>query len=110
MHLSHTVGPENADRAIEMLTLFLTITLHGDIDMAFDGLTAKQRKTAESPITLIMQFVSKNAGTEGVDQNEILDYLKAELSLSHDESEKYIKQMHEQGRIMEFRTGRWMKG
>jgi replicative DNA helicase Mcm len=110
MHLSDTVGPEHAERAIEMMSMFLTITMRGDIDFAFDGLTPKQRLPKENPTTLIMQFVSKNAGTEGVDQNEILDHLEAELGLSHDQSEKYIEQMHEQGRIMEFRTGRWMKG
>ena len=96
--------------AIEMMSMFLTITMRGDIDFAFDGLTPKQRQPKENPTTLIMQFVRKNAGTEGVDQNEILDHLEAELGLSHDQSEKYIEQMHEQGRIMEFRTGRWMKG
>jgi len=110
MHLSDSVGPEHAERAIEMMSMFLTITMRGDIDFAFDGLTPKQRQPKENPTTLIMQFVSKNAGTEGVDQNEILDHLEAELGLSHDQSEKYIEQMHEQGRIMEFRTGRWMKG
>ena len=62
------------------------------------------------PRTLIVQFVSKNAGTEGVDLNEILDHLESELGLSHDRSEKYIEEMHKQGRIMEFRTGRWMIG
>ena len=110
MHLSDTVGPEHAERAIEMMSMFLTITMRGDIDFAFDGLTPKQRLPKENPTTLIMQFVSKNAGTEGVDQNEILDHLEAELGLSHDQSEKYIEQMHLQGRIAEVRTGRWMKG
>jgi hypothetical protein len=73
-------------------------------------MTAGQRQEKEDPRTLTMQFVSKNAGTEGADLNEILDHLESVLGLSHDRSEKYIKEMHEQGRIMEFRTGRWMKG
>ena len=110
MHLSDTVGPEHAERAIEMMTMFLTITLRGDIGYGLTGYTTEQRKMAEDPRTLIVQFVSKNAGTEGVDLNEILDHLESELGLSHDRSEKYIEEMHKQGRIMEFRTGRWMKG
>ena len=110
MHLSDTVGTEHAERAIEMMTMFLTITLRGDIGYGLTGYTTEQRKTAEDPRSLIVQFVIKNAGTEGVDLNEILDHLESELGLSHDRSEKYIEEMHKQGRIMEFRTGRWMKG
>jgi len=110
MHLSDTVGIEHAERAIKMMTMFLTITLRGDTGFAWTGMTAGQRQEKEDPMSLIMQFVSKNAGTEGVDLNEILDYLESELGLSHDRSEKYIEEMHKQGRIMEFRTGRWMKG
>ena len=110
MHLSDTVGTEHAERAIEMMTMFLTITLRGDTGFAWTGMTAGQRQEKEGPMSLIMQFVSKNAGTEGVDLNEILDHLESELGLSHDRSEKYIEEMHKQGRIMEFRTGRWMKG
>ncbi len=101
---------EHAERAIEMMTMFLTITLRGDTDFAETLLTKNQRQENEDPRSLIMQFVKKNAGTEGVDLNEILDHLESVLGLSHDRSEKYIKEMHEQGRIMEFRTGRWMKG
>jgi len=110
MHLSDTVGIEHAERAIKMMTMFLTITLRGDTDFAETLLTKNQRQENEDPRSLIMQFVKKNAGTEGVDLNEILDHLESVLGLSHDRSEKYIKEMHEQGRIMEFRTGRWMKG
>ncbi|MDP7082548.1 MAG: minichromosome maintenance protein MCM [Candidatus Poseidoniia archaeon] len=110
MHLSHTVESKHAERAIEMMTMFLTITLRGDTDFAETLLTKNQRQENEDPRSLIMQFVKKNAGTEGVDLNEILDHLESVLGLSHDRSEKYIKEMHEQGRIMEFRTGRWMKG
>ena len=110
MQLSHTVESKHAERAIDMMTLFLTVTLRGDTGFAFTGMTAGQRQEKEDPRTLIMQFVSKNAGTEGVDLNEILDHLESVLGLSHDRSEKYVEEMHKQGRIMEFRTGRWMKG
>ncbi len=110
MQLSQTVESKHAERAIEMMTLFLTVTLRGDTGFAFTGMTAGQRQEKEDPRTLIMQFVSKNAGTEGVDLNEILDHLESVLGLSHDRSEKYVEEMHKQGRIMEFRTGRWMKG
>ena len=110
MHLSHTVGPEHADRAIEIVTEFINITMKGDVGFMYDGMQPKQRKMAEDPITLIMQLVRKNAGTEGVDQNEILDLLEEELGISRAKGEKYIEQMHLQGRIAEVRTGRWMKG
>ena len=110
LHLSDTVGPEHADRAIEIVTEFINITMKGDVGFMYDGMQPKQRKMAEDPITLIMQLVRKNAGTEGVDQNEILDHLEDVLGISRAKGEKYIEEMHKQGRIMEFRTGRWMKG
>ena len=107
MHLSHTVGSENADHAIEMLTLFLTITLHGDIDMAFDGLTPKQRQHEESPLTLILNFIRK-AGAEGADMLEILDHFE-EQGFSRNKGEKYLEEMSLDGRIHEPKTGtgRW---
>lgn len=105
MHLSHTVGPENADRAIEMLTLFLTITLHGDIDMAFDLLTPKQRKQKEDPLALIIRFIRKG-GAEGADELEILDRLE-EQGFSRANGEKYLQQLSKDGRILSPAHGRW---
>jgi len=107
MHLSHTVGPENADHAINMLTLFLTITLHGDIDMAFTGLTAKERQQKEDPLTLIIRFIRKS-GAEGADELEILDHLEGE-GFSRTKSEKYLQQLSKDGRIFSPPTahGRW---
>ena len=105
MHLSHTVGPENADRAIEMLTLFLTITLHGDIDMAFTGLTAKQRHQKEDPRRLMARFIRKS-GDEGADKLEILDYME-EQSVSRTKAEKLFEKMKTEGSFFEPRVGRW---
>ncbi len=105
MHLSHTVGPENADRAIEMLTLFLTITLHGDIDMAFTGLTAKERKQKEDPLAMIVRFIRKG-GDEGTDELEVLDLLE-EQGFSRTDCEKYLQQLSKDGRIFSPAHGRW---
>ena len=105
MHLSHTVGPENADHAIKMLTLFLTITLHGDIDMVTDGLTLKQRHQKEDPLALIIRFIRKG-DAEGADELEILDRLE-EQGFSRANGEKYLQQLSKDGRIFSPAHGRW---
>ena len=105
MHLSHTVGPENADRAIEMLTLFLTITLHGDIDMAFDGLTAKERKQEDDPHILIRKYIRK-AGPDGVENYDLLDHLQ-EHGIPRIKAEKLIEKMNDEGSILRGKPGYW---
>ncbi len=106
MHLSHTVGPENADHAINMLTLFLTITLHGDIDMVTDGLNLEQRHQKEDPRIIIRQFL-KRGDSNGTDLHEILDHLERK-GFSRIEVEKIIKKMaNEESSIYEPRNGRF---
>ena len=104
MHLSDTVGIEHAERAIEMMTMFLTITLRGDTGFAWTGMTAVQRQEKEDPRTLIVNFLKKT-GSEGADLHDILDHLE-EQGVSRNKAEKTIQQMDRDGqRIYQPRTG-----
>ncbi len=105
MHLSETVGPEHAERAIKMMTLFLTITMQGDVGYAFTGHTAEQRWKEENPITQIVDFI-KTGGPEGIDANEILDHLR-DKGVSRDRAEKFLEQLMKDGRIFEPKAGHW---
>ncbi len=91
MHLSDTVGPEHAERAIEMMTMFLTITLRGDTGFAWTGMTAVQRQEKDEPRALIINFLKKT-GAEGADLHDILDHLE-EQGVSRNRAEKILQDM-----------------
>ena len=107
LHLSDTVGPEHADRAIEIVTEFINITMKGDVGFMYDGMQPKQRKMAEDPRALIVRFV-RQAGSEGADLHDILDHL-VDQGFSRTKCEKIFQKMKLDGHagIYEPRPGRY---
>ena len=107
LHLSDTVGPEHADRAIEIVTEFINITMKGDVGFMYDGMGPQQRKMAEDPRALIVRFI-RQAGSEGADLQDILDHL-VDQGFSRTKCEKIFQKMELDGHagIFEPRPGRY---
>ena len=95
MHLSDTVDLKHAESAIELMQLFLNVTLGGDVDFAFFGADAKQRRKETDPRMILLDLLA-NGPPEGMDKNEILD-LMDEKGFNRKTSENLLDGMVEGG-------------
>ena len=107
MYLSETVDVKHADRAIDLMNLFLSVTLGGDVDFAFFGADAAQRKKDTDPRVMLRGIV-KNAGSGGIDKEEIIDKMQEESGLDRNKIEKLLeeeKMIH--GTLLEDGYNKW---
>ena len=68
MHLSDTVDLKHAESAIELMQLFLNVTLGGDVDFAFFGADAKQRRKETDPRMILLDLLA-NGPPDVMDKN-----------------------------------------
>ena len=99
MYLSDTVDVKHAESAIELMDLFLNVTLGGDVDFAFFGLDAEQRRKETDPRTVLLEILA-NGPSEGMDEQEIYDFME-EKGFDRRKSELTLKQMREEGIILQ---------
>ncbi len=99
MYLSETVDVKHAESAIELMDLFLNVTLGGDVDFAFFGLDAEQRRKETDPRTVLLEILA-NGPSEGMDEQEIYDFME-EKGFDRRKSELTLKQMREEGIILQ---------
>ena len=99
MYLSETVDVKHADHAIEMMNLFLSVTLRGDVDYAFSGMDAEQRKKDIDPRARVLSIIDEQ-GKQGVSEQEICDIMEEE-GYSRAKVEQIIKGLHANGEIFE---------
>ena len=95
MHLSETVDLKHAERAIDLMELFLKVTLGGDVDFAFFGADAKQRRKETDPRMILLDLLASGP-PEGMDKSEILD-LMDEKGFNRKKSENLLDGMVESG-------------
>ena len=99
MYMSNTVDAKHADHAIDMMNMFLGITLGGDIDLAFTGMNAEQRRRDRDPTTLFVGIVN-DGGPNGMDEQEVYDRMK-EGGITRYNTDKYLKKLREEGRLLD---------
>ena len=99
MYLSKTVDVPHAQGAIDLMDLFLNVTLRGDVDLAFFGSDAEQRKKDIDPRLRILGIIDER-GTNGMDEQEIYGLMEEE-GYSRNKIEKTIAKLHEDGEIIE---------
>ena len=99
MYLSDTVDVKHAESAIELMDLFLNVTLGGDVDFAFFGLDAEQRRKETDPRTVLLEILASGP-SEGMDEQEIYDFME-EKGFDRRKSELTLKQMREEGVILQ---------
>ena len=99
MYLSETVDVRHAESAIELMDLFLNVTLGGDVDFAFFGLDAEQRRKETDPRTVLLEILA-GGPSEGMDEQEIYDFME-EKGFDRRKSELTLKQMREEGVILQ---------
>ena len=99
MYLSDTVDVKHADSAIDLMNLFLNVTLGGDVDYALFGVDAEQRKKDIDPRRRILGIIDEK-GTNGVDEQEIYELMEKE-GYSRIKIEKIIAKLREDGEIWE---------
>ncbi len=77
----------------------MNVTLGGDVDFAFFGLDAEQRRKETDPRTALLEILA-NGPSEGMDEQEIYDSME-EKGFSRKKSELTLKQMREEGIILQ---------
>ena len=99
MYLSESVDVKHADRAIDLMNLFLSVTLGGDVDFAFFGADAAQRKKDTDPRMRVLSIIDEQ-GKEGVSEQEIYDIMQEE-GYAQSKIQKTIEKMRNDGEILE---------
>jgi replicative DNA helicase Mcm len=105
MYLSETVDVKHAQGAIDLMDLFLNVTLGGDIDLAFFGADSKQRKKDADPRILLLGIIN-DAGPNGMDEQEVYDRMK-EGGYTRQDVEKYLAEEHKNGRLLNDGYDKW---
>ena len=108
MYLSETVDVKHADHAIDLMNLFLSVTLRGDVDYAFSGMDAEQRKKDRDPATLLVGIIN-NGGPSGMDEQEVYDKMDDE-GYTRPDVEKYLKKLRSEGRLLKDGYDKWRPG
>ena len=107
MYLSDTVDVKHADSAIDLMNLFLNVTLGGDVDFAFFGVDADQRKKDSDP-RILLRTIVKEAGPGGMDEKEIFDRMREEGGYRLEEVEKYLREAREKdGTLLKDGYDKW---
>ncbi len=108
MYMSNTVDAKHADHAIDMMNMFLGITLGGDIDLAFTGMNAEQRRRDRDPTTLLVGIIN-DGGPDGMDEQDVYDKMK-EGGFTRYNTDKYLKKLREEGRLLKDGYDKWRPG
>ena len=108
MYMSNTVDAKHADHAIDMMNMFLGITLGGDIDLAFTGMNAEQRRRDRDPTTLLVGIVN-DGGPNGMDEQEVYDRMK-EGGVTRYNTDKYLEKLRNEGRLLKDGYDKWRPG
>ena len=108
MYLSETVDVKHADHAIDLMNLFLSVTLRGDIDYAFSGMDAEQRKKDRDPNTLLVGIIN-DGGPNGMPEQDVYDKMGDEGYTRHD-VEKYLEKLRNEGRLLKDGYDKWRPG
>jgi len=107
MYLSETVDVKHADSAIDLMNLFLHVTLGGDVDFAFFGVDAEQRKKDTDPRVMLRGIV-KNAGVDGMDEEELYDKMQEESGLDRNSIRKLLdEERFGDGTMLKDGYGKW---
>ena len=107
MYLSDTVDVKHADSAIDLMNLFLNVTLGGDVDFAFFGVDADQRKKDADP-RILLRTIVKEAGPSGMDEKEIYDRMREEGGYSMEKVEQYLREAREKdGTLLKDGYDKW---
>jgi replicative DNA helicase Mcm len=109
MYLSDTVDVKHADSAIDLMNLFLNVTLGGDVDYALFGVDSEQRKKDTDPTTLLVGII-KDGGPNGMDEQEIYDRMVNEGGHSKNDVEKYLAKLRNEGRLLKDGYDKWRPG
>ena len=105
IYLSETVDVKHADHAIDLMNLFLSVTLRGDVDYAFSGMDAEQRKKDRDPRVLLVGIIN-DGGPNGIDEQEVYDKMEGE-GYTRQDVEKYLKELREAGNLLKDGYDKW---
>ena len=105
MYLSETVDVKHADHAIDLMNLFLSVTLRGDVDYAFSGMDAGQRKKDRDPRVLLVGIIN-DGDPNGIDEQEVYDKMEDE-GYNRPDIEKYLKELREAGNLLKDGYDKW---
>jgi len=110
MYLSETVDVKHADSAIDLMNLFLNVTLGGDVDFAFFGVDAEQRRKDSDPGALLISIINDAKNQNGMDEQEIYDRMESEGGHNRESVNKLLTKYREEGRVLKDGYGKWRKG
>ena len=109
--MSETVDVPHAQGAIDLMDLFLNVTLRGDVDYAFFGVDSEQRKKDMDPTTLLVRIIKEGFnGQKGMDEQEVYDRMKNEGGHTKHDVEKYLSKLSEEGRLLKDGYDKWRPG
>ena len=109
MYLSETVDVPHAQGAIELMDLFLNVTLRGEgTEFIEFGMTAEQRKKDRDPTTLLVGIIN-DGGPSGMDEQEVYDKMDDE-GYTRPDVEKYLKKLRNEGRLLKDGYDKWRPG
>ena len=106
MYLSSTVEFKHAEMATDMMDLFLQVTLRGDVDYAWTGMNAQQRRKEENPSMILLDIISPSGS---MDEEEIYDMMQ-EKGFMRKDVEKYLTMLREDGRLLKDGYDKWRRG
>jgi DNA replicative helicase MCM subunit Mcm2 (Cdc46/Mcm family) len=109
MYLSDTVDVKHADSAIDLMNLFLNVTLGGDVDYALFGVDSEQRRKDTDPATLLVGIIN-DGGPNGMDEQEVYDRMENEGGYSKHNVEKYLEKLRNEGRLLKDGYDKWRPG
>ena len=109
MYLSDTVDVKHADSAIDLMNLFLNVTLGGDVDYALFGVDSEQRRKDTDPATLLVGIIN-DGGPNGMDEQEVYDRMENEGGYSKHNVEKYLAKLRNEGRLLKDGYDKWRPG
>ena len=105
MYLSETVDVPHAQGAIDLMDLFLNVTLRGEgTEFIEFGMTAEQRKKDRDPTTLLVGII--NESIDGMDEQEVYDRMESE-GYTRQDVEKYLEKLGNEGRLLKDGYDKW---
>ena len=109
MYLSKTVDVPHAQGAIDLMDLFLNVTLRGEgTEFIEFGMTAEQRKKDRDPATLLVGIIN-DGGPSGMDEQEVYDKMDDE-GYTRPDVEKYLEKLRNEGRLLKDGYDKWRPG
>ena len=109
MYLSETVDVPHAQGAIELMDLFLNVTLRGEgTEFIEFGMTADQRKKSTDPRTVLRGIIG-DAPLNGMDEQEVYDRMEGQ-GFSRRDIKKYLTELREGGTLLKDGYDKWRIG